>query len=259
MSLLKRLKKNRERAHKGLAILLDPDKTTPEAARNLAIQAQKNNVDYLFVGGSLITNDRFAELITQLKNDSDIPVIIFPGSNLQICSEADGILLLSLISGRNPEYLIGQHVIAAPVLHQTELAILPTGYILIDCGRPTTVSYISNTTPVPYDKPSIAACTALAGQMLGLKLIYLDGGSGALKPVSAEMISQVKATTKVPLIVGGGINNAEKARTALTAGADIIVVGNALEKNPELLAEIAASVNEANRNNTGNKRKHLHK
>jgi len=259
MSLLKRLKKNRKIGHKSLAILLDPDKTTPEDARKLAIQARKHHVDYLFVGGSLITNDQFSGLIAQLKKDCDIPVIIFPGSNLQICPEADGILLLSLISGRNPEYLIGQHVIAAPVLRQTDLAILPTGYILIDCGRPTTVSYISNTTPIPYDKPSIAACTALAGQMLGLKLIYLDGGSGALKPVSAEMISQVKATTKVPLIVGGGINSPEKARTTLEAGADIIVVGNALEENPGLLSEIATCVSEANRNNTGNKQKHLQK
>ena len=242
---------------KSLAVLLDPDKTTPEDAHRLAIQARKHNVDYLFVGGSLITNDRFSELIVQLKKDCDIPVIIFPGSNLQICSEADGILLLSLISGRNPEYLIGQHVIAAPLLRQTDLPILPTGYILIDWGRPTTVSYISNTTPIPHDKPSIAACTSLAGQMLGLKLIYLDGGSGALQPISSEMISTVKEIIKVPLIVGGGINSPEKARTALDAGADIIVVGNALEENPGLLAEIAACVYEINSNNTDHKKEHL--
>ncbi len=247
MKLLKRLRKNSKKGIKSLAILLDPDETTSEEARELTILAKKNGVDYIFVGGSLITKDRFSDLVRQLKTEGDIPVIIFPGSNLQISADADAILLLSLISGRNPEFLIGQHVVAAPVLSQSDLEILPTGYILVDCGKPTTVSYISNTTPIPRDKPSIAACTALAGQMLGLKLIYLDGGSGALQPIAPEMIARVKQNIKAPLIVGGGINTPEKAKSALEAGADMIVIGNALEENPGLLAAIARCVHEASR------------
>jgi putative glycerol-1-phosphate prenyltransferase len=151
-----------------------------------------------------------------------------------------------LISGRNPEYLIGQHVIAAPLLKQSNLEILSTGYMLVDSGQQTTVSYISNTTPIPNDKADIAVCTAMAGEMLGQKLIYLDGGSGAMYPVSPKMIQKVSKNISLPLIVGGGINSPEKATEALEAGADIIVIGNAFEKNPALLSEIAEAVHSFN-------------
>jgi putative glycerol-1-phosphate prenyltransferase len=151
--------------------------------------------------------------------------------------------LLSLISGRNPEFLIGQHVISAPVLRKSGLEILPTGYMLIDSGRQTTVSYISNTTPIPHDKPGIAACTAMAGEMLGLKLTYLDAGSGAMNPVSPEMIAAVRQSVDTPIIIGGGINSIKKAKNALSAGADVIVVGNGIEENIDLLREIAITVN----------------
>lgn len=191
------------------------------------------------MGGSLLTTDNLRQTIQICKENTNIPVVLFPANSLHIDNQADAILFLSLISGRNPEFLIGQHILAAPKLKRSNLQILPTGYILIDTGKPTTVTYISNTTPIPYEKDSVAACTALAGEFLGLKLIYMDGGSGAEKPISANMIKAVRKTIEVPLIVGGGINSVEKAKSALDAGADIIVVGNALEKSPELLKEIA--------------------
>lgn len=246
MSLQKNLKKNRKRGLKSFAVLLDPDKVDFRSAGKLLRLAVESKVDYFFVGGSLITNDGFEALIEMLKRETSIPVIIFPGSNLQLSNGADGILFLSLISGRNPEYLIGQHVAAAPSLKKSKLEVLPTGYMLVDCGKPTTVSYISNTTPIPYDKPSVAACTAMAGELLGMKLIYLDGGSGASKTISADMISQVKQAVKLPVIVGGGIKSVQKARTIIEAGADIIVVGNAIEEQPMLLTEIAEMISEYN-------------
>jgi putative glycerol-1-phosphate prenyltransferase len=155
--------------------------------------------------------------------------------------------LLSLISGRNPEYLIGQHVTAAPILKKSKLEILPTGYMLIDCGKQTTVSYISNTTPIPYDKPSVAVCTAMAGEMLGLKLLYVDGGSGAQMPVSAQMIAAIRKSVDIPIIVGGGISSPKKAAEALTAGADLIVIGNVIEKDPNLLIEVSEQINAMNK------------
>ena len=220
-------------------MLIDPDNVDEDACRHITLLAQENKVDFIFVGGSLLTTDNLAQTVRICKANTTIPVILFPANSLHIDSQADGILFLSLISGRNPEFLIGQHILAAPNLKRSKLEILPTGYILVDTGKPTTVTYISNTTPIPYEKDSVAACTALAGEFLGLKIIYMDGGSGAQKPISGSMIKAVKQMTNVPLIVGGGINSVEKAKSALEAGADIIVVGNALEKSPELLKEIA--------------------
>jgi putative glycerol-1-phosphate prenyltransferase len=194
------------------------------------------------VGGSLVTTTNMGEVVRQIKESVTIPVIIFPGSSMQIEPSADAILFLSLISGRNPELLIGQHVIAAPILRNTKLETLPTGYMLINSGKTSSVAYISNTTPIPEDKYSLAACTAMAGEMLGLKLMYLDAGSGAENPVSSRMISAVRKSVKTPILVGGGINTAHKAFAALEAGADTIVIGNALEKDPALLTEIADKV-----------------
>jgi putative glycerol-1-phosphate prenyltransferase len=237
---------NKQLKKKALAVLLDPDKVEATTFNQFLYNCVENRVDFFFVGGSLITNNIMAMMIESIHRQTNIPVIIFPGNSLHIDPSADGILLLSLISGRNPDYLIGQHVIAAPILKQSGLEILSTGYILVDSGRQTTVSYISSTTPIPHDKPDIAACTAIAGELLGLKLIYLDGGSGALYPVSPKMIRRVKENIEAPLIVGGGINSAEKAHEALEAGADIIVIGNAFEKNPALLPEIAEVIQSFN-------------
>jgi putative glycerol-1-phosphate prenyltransferase len=161
---------------------------------------------------------------------------------MQVNDKADGILFLSLISGRNAEMLIGKQVITAPILKQSGLEVLPTGYMLIDSGTPTTVSYMSNTTPIPAEKDDVAACTALAGEMLGLKLIFMDGGSGAQNPVPEKMISTVNKRVDCPIIVGGGIKNGRQAKKILDAGADLIVVGNAIEKDKNLIKEIAQSI-----------------
>ena len=227
---------------KKFVVLIDPDKPTDKEIIDIVEKSKKVGVDFFFVGGSLLTTDSLDNCIKLIKSHCDIPVLIFPGNSLQISKWCDGFLLLSLISGRNSEMLIGRHVIAAPYLKLYGNEIIPTGYMLIDGGKQTSVSYMSNTTPIPHDKDDIAMCTALAGEMLGLKIIYLDAGSGATNPVSADMISKVKQTIEIPLIVGGGINTPEKAASAAQAGADIIVVGNALEKSIERLQEFADAV-----------------
>jgi putative glycerol-1-phosphate prenyltransferase len=232
---------------KAFAVLIDPDKTDTSTCQRLINTSIENKVDFFFVGGSLITGNTMGQVIKQIKIHSQIPVILFPGSNLHIDMSADAILFLSLISGRNPELLIGQHVIAAPILKKSRLEILPTGYMLVDSGRQTTVSYISNTTPIPYDKPEIAACTAMAGEMLGHRLIYLDAGSGAQKPISTKMIATVRKSIEIPLIVGGGIKSADEATDALHAGADVIVIGNGIERNPNLLAEVSEKIYDFNK------------
>jgi phosphoglycerol geranylgeranyltransferase len=232
---------------KSFAVLLDPDNLPARDCPEVIRLCNRHHVDYLFVGGSLVTKDEQSALIRQLKQLTDIPVLLFPSSSLHIDAQADGILLLSLISGRNPELLIGQHVLAAPLLQASQLTILPTGYMLVESGRQTTASYMSGTTPLPHDKPAIAASTALAGQMLGLQWIYLDGGSGALNPVSPEMIAAVRKVIAVPLIVGGGINTVEKASAALGAGADVIVVGNHIEQAPAFIGEVADVVRAFNK------------
>lgn len=244
--IYKKLLENKKKGYKSFAVLLDPDKLDRESCRKLVRSAVESKIDYFFVGGSLITNLNLPVVISEIKANSSIPVILFPGNNMHIDASADAILFLSLISGRNPDFLIGQHVVAAPILKNSNLEIIPTGYILVDCGKQTTVSYVSNTTPIPYDKPSIAACTGMAGEMLGLKVLYLDGGSGALKPISTKMIAAVRKAVDIPVIVGGGINSPQKACEILNAGADMIVVGNGIEKDPNLLIDIAEKINEMN-------------
>ncbi len=240
--VLTQIQRNRQSGRKSFAVLLDPDKIEIETFPYILGESLRYGVDFFFVGGSLITNFAMDKLIAEIHEHTPIPAVIFPGHSLHIEPTADAILLLSLISGRNPDLLIGQHVVAAPLLKRSGIEVLPTGYMLVESGRPTTVSYISNTSPIPHDKPAVAACTALAGEMLGLKLIYLDAGSGAQKPVSARMIAAVRQAVETPIIVGGGINSIEKAQAALEAGADVIVVGNGIEDNPDLLPAIAQTV-----------------
>jgi putative glycerol-1-phosphate prenyltransferase len=223
---------------KSLAILVDPDKISSKYLTILAGHANKGLIDYFFVGGSLITTDNMDETITYLKEHTKIPVILFPGSTLQINTKADAILLLSLISGRNPELLIGKHVEAAPILKNSNLEIISTGYIIVESGKATSASYMSNTNPIPFDKPEIAACTAMAGEMLGLKCSYLEAGSGALNAVSCEMLKQVSKAITSPLIVGGGIRDKETAKVICSAGADIIVMGTIVENNPSVVEDI---------------------
>jgi len=232
---------------KGFAVLIDPDKLEEQALLKTIEIAKNAGVDFFFVGGSLVVTDTLDTVVSTLKKHCDIPVILFPGSPDQITPKADALLYLSLISGRNPELLIGQHVISAPFIRQSGLEVMPVGYMLIDGGTPTTVSYISNTHPIPSNKNDIAACTAMAGEMLGLKLIYMDAGSGAQKSIPTVMISQVAKYIQIPLIVGGGITTAEKAKENCSAGADIIVVGNAVEKDPALINEMAAAIHSFNK------------
>lgn len=234
-----------DRSRKKLAVLIDPDKPTDAQIISIVEKAKAADVDFFFVGGSLLVTDSLDHCIKLIKANCDIPVLIFPGNSLQISKYCDGFLLLSLISGRNPEMLIGRHVIAAPYLKLYGNEIIPTGYMLIDSGKATSVSYMSDTTPIPHDKDDIAMCTAMAGEMLGLKLIYLEAGSGAAMPVSTSMISKVSQMIKIPLIVGGGIKTPEMAAEAVRAGADVIVIGTAFEKEPELLKRFADAIHEA--------------
>lgn len=227
---------------KHFAVLVDPDKYSEEEAAGIARLAAGSGVDFIFVGGSLLSNDNLGQCLNALKDNCSIPVVLFPGSVMQIDRRADAILLLSLISGRNPDLLIGKHVIAAPYLKNSGLEILSTGYMLIDGGNHTTAMYISNTQPIPREKADIAVCTAMAGEMLGLKLTYLDAGSGAAQPVPAEMVHKVRQNITTPLIVGGGIRTAEQAAERCRAGADVIVVGNAIESNRELIRTLADSI-----------------
>ena len=220
---------------KHLAVLIDPDKIYENT---LDLIAQSSVIDFILVGGSLLHKETLSSAIEKVKAKIDLPVFIFPGNHVQVDEKADGIFLLSLISGRNPDFLIGQHVIAAPSLKRSSLDIIPTGYILIDCGNSTTASYISNTTPIPFDKPEIAACTALAGSQLGMNHFYLDGGSGAKQPVNLETITQVNSITDGFITVGGGIRTIESIKQAWNAGANMVVIGTAFEKDPSFVKEL---------------------
>lgn len=241
-TLYQTLQARKERHQKSFAVLIDPDKVNAPVIDELLERSLSAKVDYFLVGGSLVISDNLDACIKQIKSACDIPVMLFPGSPSQVSKYADALLYLSLISGRNPELLIGQHVISAPFVKQSGLEIIPTGYMVIDGGEPTTVSYISNASPIPSDKDDIAMCTAMAGEMLGKKLTYMDAGSGAKRPITESMIERVAAHIEVPLIIGGGIVTAEKAYRNCKVGADIIVVGNAIEKDPSLITEMAAAV-----------------
>ncbi len=232
----------KKQGKKSFAVLIDPDKVNKPMLDELIELTIAAKVDYLLVGGSLVISNHLDECVQHIKQHCDIPVILFPGSPSQISKYADALLYLSLISGRNPELLIGQHVVSAPFVRQSGLEIMPTGYIVVDGGAPTTVSYISNAAPVPADKNEIAMCTAMAGEMLGMKLIYMDSGSGAKRPIAESMIEAVAKSISAPLIIGGGITDPEKAYLNCKAGADVIVVGNAIEKNAALIKEMSDAV-----------------
>ena len=227
---------------KAFAVLIDPDKVDNRKITELVQLTSEAKVDYLLVGGSLVISNHLDEVVKQIKKQCSTPVILFPGTPSQVSRYADGLLYLSLISGRNAELLIGQHVISAPFVKQSGLEIISTGYMVIDGGAPTTVSYISNASPIPSNKNEIAICTAMAGEMLGMKLIYMDAGSGAERAVTGDMIAAVAGVIDIPLVIGGGISNPEKAYLNCKAGADVIVVGNAIEKDPALIMEISAAV-----------------
>ncbi len=226
-----------------VALLIDPD----WASKNdwlLDVMSLVNNsgVDLILVGGSLVFNiGRLDDIIITIKKLTSLPVYLFPGHPTQISKHADGILLLSLISGRNPELLIGQHVVSAPIIKSYNLNVAPTGYMIIG-NSSTSVHYMSQTHPLPADKTDIAIATALAGEMLGLKFIYMDGGSGAEKEISQKLISSVADQLSIPLIIGGGIDHPDKVKDAFNFGADLVVIGKKKKKMPEMLEHIKAKI-----------------
>lgn len=236
------------KGQKKFVVLIDPDHVKLSNLDSIAQLAHDAAIDAFFIGGSLILNNQMDKAITQLKAICPKPVILFPGGSLQLSFRADALLLLSLISGRNPDLLIGKHVETATFLKMSPLEIISTGYMLIDGGVATSVSYISNTYPIPRTKDDIAVCTAIAGEMLGLKLIFMDAGSGAMQPISESMIQAVSSNISIPLIIGGGIRTPEKVAANFNAGADIVVVGNAIEKDPSLIKEMASAVYDSQRN-----------
>ena len=222
---------------KQLAILIDPGKYGVDCLIDLLQKMQQIPPHYRLVGGST-TSASIDETINLIRQYLDIPIILFPGNASQFTPKADALMYLSLISGRNPDYLIGQHVLSSISIKKSALKVIPVGYMLIESGRMTSVEYISNTKPIPSNKVEIAVCTAVAGELLGMQSIYLEAGSGADRPVPAEMISAVKKNISVPLIVGGGIRTVEALKNAYASGADVVVIGNVLEEKPELYPEL---------------------
>ncbi|MBE0660909.1 MAG: geranylgeranylglyceryl/heptaprenylglyceryl phosphate synthase [Bacteroidales bacterium] len=242
MDFYKSMLSRKKQGQKQFTVLVDPDKLSSDQVKTLAQIGQQSGIDWFFVGGSLLTHNSLDQCIKIIKDHSDIPVILFPGNTLQMSTKADAILFLSLISGRNAEMLIGRHVISAPYLKLSNLEVISTGYMLIESGKPTTVSYMSNSVPIPADKDDIAACTAMAGEMLGMKLIFMDAGSGANTPVSESMITTVSKSIDIPLVIGGGINTTEKAVAAFNSGADMVVMGNAIEKDMTLVPRVIEAI-----------------
>lgn len=231
MKLYQNILKLIEAKQKLLAILLDPEKLTIENIPNLAQKIKKSPATHIFFGGSTYEGSHFNEIILALKKHLDLPILLFPGDYKQISNYADGLLFLSLLSGRNPEYLIEQQVKSVSVLEKTTLEIIPTAYLLIESGTETAVQQVSSTTPISRNNIELAYQTAKAGEYLGMKLIYLEAGSGAKNAVPLEMIQKVKQNTTIPLIVGGGIKNKKAIDEAFTAGADIVVIGTAFEND----------------------------
>lgn len=238
MDIYSRIKEKSEQGKKQLAVLVDPDKHEVSDFLPLAKKLSSYPIDYFLIGGSLLSKDLLDECLQAFKEACNIPLIIFPGGVMQINARADALLFLSLISGRNAELLIGKQVESVPYILQANIEPISTGYILVDGGSMTTAQYISNTLPVPANKPDIAALTAKAGEMIGMKMIYLDAGSGAKNSVSPKMISKVRQITKLPLMVGGGIKSAKEAQEKLDAGADLIVIGTAIETDLSFLEQI---------------------
>jgi len=236
MTLYKTILLNREANRKMLAVLLDPDQCRGSVLASTVAALKSDTPDFVFVGGSHAVSS-VDSLIELLKDEVKTNIVLFPGNVSQFSAKADALLYLSLLSGRNAEFLIGQHLNSAIAIKKSCVQVIPTGYLLIDGGKPSSVEYISNTRPIPRDKKEIALSTAVAGELLGMRMIYLEAGSGAEVAVPAEMIKYVSAGLSLPLIVGGGIKTTEQLTAAFDAGADIVVVGNAFESEPSRISE----------------------
>ncbi len=244
MSVYKNLLQAIEKKGAAYLVLIDPDKISGEKLRQFAVICEESGADALLVGGSLMINGDLYKSIEIIKSACSLPAIIFPGSVSQVTANADSILFISLISGRNAEQLIGNHVMAAPIIKKHKIEPISTGYILVESGKTTTVDYISGTKPVPRHKPEIAAATALAAEYLGMKMVYLEAGSGADNSVPDEMVKTVSGALSIPVIVGGGIRDADTARRKVENGAKVIVTGNFFENESrwELIKDFAKAV-----------------
>jgi phosphoglycerol geranylgeranyltransferase len=226
-----------------IALLIDPEKTLdPGALTELVKKAEFAGIHYFFVGGSTVLRSDLERVVSALKRLSNIPVVLFPGAAHQLSPEADALLFLNLISGRNPDFLIGHHVQCAEEVDAMNLEVIPTSYLLIDGGKMSSVAYISQTTPIPRDQANIILKTALAGQLMGQRLTYLDAGSGALEPVPEEVIRFLKSRITTPIIVGGGIQRIETMEQLTAAGANILVIGNKIEENIDFLLDIKSFI-----------------
>jgi phosphoglycerol geranylgeranyltransferase len=235
----------------GYLVLIDPDKQSAQEAVDLALKCQDADVDALLVGGSLLFGPVFEEVVQAIKSECKLPIIIFPGSTRQISKKADAILFLSLLSSRNPNYIIGDQVIAAPILKSINLETISTAYLFIESGNITSAQYISDTRPMPRDKPDIAIAHALAAEYLGMKMVYLEAGSGAQMSVPESLISALTQYITMPIIVGGGIRTPDEARKKVNAGASFVVTGNVLEQNRDigLLRDFSSAVHIKSKNN----------
>lgn len=246
MNIYKKLLDIKNNRGAGYLVLIDPDKQSLEEAGSFAQNCEKRGVDGFLIGGSLLLSNHFDAFIQAVKKEVTVPVILFPGGGQQLSPHADAILFMSLISGRNPQYLIGEQVLSAPKIKALKLEPIPTGYILIESGKTTAAEFMSHTRPIPKDKPEIAVAHALAAEYLGMKLVYLEAGSGAEQSVPDEFVQAVSQSVSIPLIVGGGIRTPEEARCKIKSGASFVVTGNVLEKreNTHLIADFANAIHD---------------
>ena len=228
----------KKKGRKLFAVLVDPDKFNPD----VILESNKAKVDFIFIGGSRLKKEKFHRCVSSVKKLTNIPLIIFPGSREQLSEKADAILLLSLISGRNSDYLIGEHIRAAQQLKRSKLEIIPTGYLLIGGGKKISTQLATKTSPIKNSEIKLAVSTAIAGELLGMKMIYLEAGSGAKQPLNGSLVKAVRNNISSALLTGGGIDSPEKAIALCSAGADLIVVGNAIEKNIILVSKIARAI-----------------
>ena len=232
-----KLIENSKKNKKQVIPLIDPEYYTKQELEETIKNLEHYSLPFILLGGSLVSEYIHAT-VSIIKKITAVPIVLFPGSLLQVTNNADAIFLLSLLSGRNPDLLIGNHVLAAPLLKKSNMEIIPAGYILVGDYDNSSVKYISNTRPIPSGKKELATATAIAGEMMGNKIIYLEGGSGAEQPISKDLISDVKGNITIPLIVGGGIKNIEETKQAFNAGADVVVIGTAFEKNANKFEEL---------------------
>ena len=237
-ALLKHIINSKEKGQKLLAILLDPDKLSISNIPNTATKINSNKVDFIFVGGSTVNNGVTDVFVKELRSHTSIPIVLFPGDYTHLTNKADAVLFLSLLSGRNPEYLIEQQIKSVEFLKNSDLEIIPTAYILIDGGVETAVQKVSNTTPIPQNNIDEIVNTAIASEYIGKQLIYLEAGSGATVPLGANIIKGVSTNVRVPIIVGGGIRTKTQLENAFNSGADLIVIGTAFEENNNDLKSI---------------------